>query len=246
MVPLAPRKDFPEPGERGCAIVFTDAAREEGTGFGGFTFISEQTDGGAPAQTMVFMAEAWGERIRDHLVSNELSMPAGEAIGAVALIDAVAHVLRGLTNLVVYTGLCGQAAPVASAEGTSLVRFSRPGICTANSCSSGWRVDSQRVRQSICGEWLWPAGECDELIGHAITLPPERIPTRGCATHPPPPHAPRTRWRRGRMAPASPPRSGDSPPQGSVRSPLARDARVRALRRTMPATGTIPGASSDG
>lgn len=94
-VPLAPRKDFPEPGERGCAFVFTDAAREEGTGSGS----SRSSPSQPPTQTTVFMAEVCDERIRDHLVSNRLSMPAGEAIGAVALIDAVARGLQGLSHL---------------------------------------------------------------------------------------------------------------------------------------------------
>lgn len=36
-VVFAPRLVFPEIGDPGCAFVFTDAAREDGTGCGGFT-----------------------------------------------------------------------------------------------------------------------------------------------------------------------------------------------------------------
>ncbi|KAL1522763.1 hypothetical protein AB1Y20_017735 [Prymnesium parvum] len=38
-VPLAPRLVFPEASESGCVFVFTDAAREMGTGHGGFTCV---------------------------------------------------------------------------------------------------------------------------------------------------------------------------------------------------------------
>lgn len=40
-VPLAPRLMFPQVGAEGCLFVFTDAARENGTGFGGFTAVKE-------------------------------------------------------------------------------------------------------------------------------------------------------------------------------------------------------------
>jgi len=43
-VPLATPARFPEPGEPGCAVLFTDAAREDGTGGGAFLAVARQGD----------------------------------------------------------------------------------------------------------------------------------------------------------------------------------------------------------
>lgn len=53
-VPLAPRRGFPEVGETGCAFLFTDAAWEAGTGFGGFTIVQER---GCGSPNLLYVAE---------------------------------------------------------------------------------------------------------------------------------------------------------------------------------------------
>ena len=75
-VPLAPRSEFPGVEEEGCAFFFTDAAREDGSGFGGFLVVRE----GATSQPhFLYMAERWSDAIRDMLQSDILSMP--DALG---------------------------------------------------------------------------------------------------------------------------------------------------------------------
>ncbi|KAL3898079.1 MAG: hypothetical protein SGPRY_012917, partial [Prymnesium sp.] len=62
---------FPEPGEPGCAFLFSDAAIEAGTGFGGFSFAWRRgREGSGLKPTMFFMAERWDERVRRHLQAN--------------------------------------------------------------------------------------------------------------------------------------------------------------------------------
>lgn len=46
-VPLAPRRGFQEVGADDCAFFFTDATRESGSGFGGFTVVVEEGRGAA-------------------------------------------------------------------------------------------------------------------------------------------------------------------------------------------------------
>lgn len=119
-VPLAPRRSFPEPGEPGCAFLFSDAARERGTGYGGFSFVERQREGEREsAPTMLYMAELWEERARLHLQSNKLSMPAGEAIGIIVLIDALARELEGLSHLVAFTDSDPAAAALNTANSPS-------------------------------------------------------------------------------------------------------------------------------
>lgn len=115
-VPLAPRLTFPEPGQPGCAFLPSDAAREAGTGYGGFSFIErEEGEGRGPDPTMLFMAELWDEHTQLDLQSNKLSMPAGEAIGLIVAIDALARELGGLTHMVAFT----DSDPVAAALNTA-------------------------------------------------------------------------------------------------------------------------------
>ena len=113
--PLAPRLEFPALGNAGVAFAFTDAAREAGTGHGGFTMI--RAEGGL---TMVDMDPRWPPDILSALQQNELSMPAGEGIGAVALADALAACLEGLTHLVMFTDSVPVKAALLSGNSGSL------------------------------------------------------------------------------------------------------------------------------
>lgn len=74
-VPLAPRSTFPGIGESVCALFFTDAAREDGTGFGSFSIVREK---GAAQARFLYMAEAWERETLDLLQGDVMSMPAVE------------------------------------------------------------------------------------------------------------------------------------------------------------------------
>lgn len=99
-VPLAPRKYFPAIGEPGCVFVFTDAAREVGTGFGGFTFFRRRAEGDVAS---LYMHELWAEEVRLDLQRDRISMPAGEAYGAVVLLDGVLSALADVSHAVCFT-----------------------------------------------------------------------------------------------------------------------------------------------
>ena len=97
-VPLAPRVAFPAVGDEGCAFCFTDAAREAGTGHGGFTAVRR----GDQAE-FLFLEQRWPADVLQALQENELSMVAGEAYGAVVLADAVLMELQSATHMVIFT-----------------------------------------------------------------------------------------------------------------------------------------------
>lgn len=107
-VPLAPRIHFPEPGGgRSAAYVFTDAAREDGTGFGGFSLSRRE---GETEPELSYMARPWGQETLRRLQQNEISMPAGEMIGAVAIIDAILRRFSEVTHVVCFTDSKATAA----------------------------------------------------------------------------------------------------------------------------------------
>ena len=97
-VPLAPRREFPSLNEVGSAFLFTDAAREEGAGYGGLALACEGDDTRA-----LVMYERWDEHTAALLRTDEFSMPAGEAYGAVTLAHAVLKAWQWVTHLVVFT-----------------------------------------------------------------------------------------------------------------------------------------------
>lgn len=105
-IPLAPRLEFPELGSPGVAFMFTDAAREDGTGHGGFTLIRA-------AGQLIFICvdPRWPSDVIAALQQNRLSMPAGEGIGAVVLADVLAELLPGLSHLIIFT----DSTPVVAA-----------------------------------------------------------------------------------------------------------------------------------
>jgi hypothetical protein len=109
--PLAPRLSFPRPGEVGCAYLFTDAAREDGTGFGGHATV---TVDGVPV--FLFGERRWEPDILRALQHDDMSMPAGECVGAVALADALLRILRGTTHLVVFTDSDATARALTTAS----------------------------------------------------------------------------------------------------------------------------------
>jgi hypothetical protein len=97
-VPLAPRVCFPRLGDEGCAYLFTDAAREGGTGYGGHSTV---VVGDRPF--FIFREQRWSAHALKALQDDAFSMPAGECFGAVTFADALLRALGGVTHLVVYT-----------------------------------------------------------------------------------------------------------------------------------------------
>ena len=97
--PLAPKLTFPALGENGSAFMFTDAAREDGTGHGAFTFITA-SDG---QLLFLYIDPRWPADVIADLQSNRCSMPAGEGLGAVIFADLLASALPGLTHLVLFS-----------------------------------------------------------------------------------------------------------------------------------------------
>ena len=95
----------------GCAFIFTDAAREAGTGYGGFTIVQEA---GCQSPLFLYMAERWDDVALRQLQQNVLSMPAGECFGAVVMADAVARRLAGLTHLWCFTDSVASKAALTS------------------------------------------------------------------------------------------------------------------------------------
>jgi hypothetical protein len=96
--PLAPRTTFPRPGDIGCVVQFTDAARERGTGFGGHATL--EVDG---VPHFLWYEQRWEPEVLTALQRDEMSMPAGECVGAVVVADALLNVLGGATHLLVFT-----------------------------------------------------------------------------------------------------------------------------------------------
>ena len=207
-VPLAPRKEFPEPGEEGCAFLFSDAAREAGTGYGGFSFVAEAAgEKGPKVPMMLFMAELWEEHIRRHLQANRLSMPAGEAIGVIVLIDSLARYLEGLSHLVVYTDSDAAAAALNTGNspspqmdflvrwladrraGLQLLAVHIPGRSNRASDSLSRNSWQEMVAEAEASgarlRRLRPADECKRLIEHAVTLSQRGAPHRNPPPIPP-------------------------------------------------------------
>ncbi|KAL3909143.1 MAG: hypothetical protein SGPRY_009532, partial [Prymnesium sp.] len=110
-VPLAPRSIFPSPAVRGCLYVFTDAPRES-TGYGGFTTVRW----GTHERRFVYLAEEWDEATLRKLQADEISMPAGEAYGAVMLIDAAIRLLSKVSHVICFTDSDATAKALATAN----------------------------------------------------------------------------------------------------------------------------------
>ena len=113
--PLAPLLEFPELGEHGSAFMFTDAARELGTGHGAFTLI-EADDG---RLFFIYMDPRWPPDVLQALRQNDLSMPAGEAIGAVVFADALLEALPGVTHLTIFTDSSATAVGIQTSSSPS-------------------------------------------------------------------------------------------------------------------------------
>ncbi|KAL3912566.1 MAG: hypothetical protein SGPRY_008298 [Prymnesium sp.] len=110
-VPLAPRRIFPQVGQPGCAYMLTDAAREDGTGFGGFTIVEE---GSPPRPKCLFVEHQWGRETLNRLQADRWSMPAGEMFGAAMIMAAVARRLVGVTHIICFSDSVATATAVTT------------------------------------------------------------------------------------------------------------------------------------
>ena len=97
-VPLAPKLVFPQLGAEGVAFMFTDAAREHGTGHGAFSLVRV-----AGELQFIYLDTRWHSDVQQALSEDRLSMPAGEGIGAVVFADILASTLPELQYLIVFT-----------------------------------------------------------------------------------------------------------------------------------------------
>jgi hypothetical protein len=99
-LPLAPRLVFPDPQETGCAVTFQDAARGTGTGYGGFAPLVS-TDGSK--KCMIYVTGQWPADIQQMLMTNVLSMAAGELFAFICVAWAVYQRTGTVTHLVGFT-----------------------------------------------------------------------------------------------------------------------------------------------
>ena len=99
-VPLAPQLTFPGIGEEGVGVIFSDAAREAGTGLGAFAPMRESP--GAPAE-FVFAEERWSERQQRWFDAGDVSMPFGELFGMVVFAVALLDAYPGMHSVIFFT-----------------------------------------------------------------------------------------------------------------------------------------------
>ena len=173
-VPLAPRLVFPQIGEPGCLFVFTDAAREGGTGFGGFTVVEERGD---KVAKFLFVQNSWDSRTLGRLQRDEWSMPAGEMFGAAMIIAAVARRLPRLTHVVCFSD------SVSAAYAVTTGNSSAPQLNVIIRQLQSWVVGVQLigvhqpgVRNGVSDGLS--RGRLGEVLSslHSVGLRPERLP----------------------------------------------------------------------
>jgi hypothetical protein len=118
--PLAPKLTFPELGEPGSHFMFTDAAREDGTGIGAFTFVEDDRGN----LKFLYHDPRWPPDVATALQQDKLSMPAGEGIGAVAFADSLLTAVPSITHLTIFTDSSAvQQAFQSSSSGSPQLNF---------------------------------------------------------------------------------------------------------------------------
>lgn len=248
--PLTPKRTFPPLGAPGTLAVLTDAAREDGTGVGGFTCIQREA---VSKPSFLYVSVPWPRWALDDLQSNRLSMPAGEGYGSVAFIDAVLRTLEGVTHLYVFTDcLAFKCAVNSEASGSpqmdALVRwlfaqhpdvqflaFHQPG--KRNRAADGLSRDGHGgetaktiLREVLAADLLPEELELSDVsweVFKEIASLPQRA-TKGLDTIEPPGFA-----QQARAAPIG--SEGVGPSGVNLRAYHARPRRVSALKGTLAA-----------
>ena len=144
-MPLAPRLVFPRIGAPKCALVCTDAAREDGTGIGGYAPVSRDGE-----RIFYFIEARWPIDIIEALQQDRISMLAGEMFTMVAALVAFAEVLPGLRHAVCFTDsmatkavLTSGASPAPQLNALALWLFGRlPGVQILSIHQPGIRNDA--------------------------------------------------------------------------------------------------------
>ena len=194
-VPLAHKRSFPLPGTPGCAFIFTDAAREAGSGYGGFSIISVLDESNNVHQLMPFLSEVWDPRVCERLQRDEVSMAAGEAFGAIAMMDAMCDSLSGLSHLVIFSDSTATVQLINSNNSSSpqmdyifrwfverrptlfIMAIHIQGIhnCTSDAFSrQGGERFLAEASAAGCTPWpLQPAHECCSMV-HDVILQDQR------------------------------------------------------------------------
>ena len=111
-VPLAPRLSFPSITDSGCAYGFTDAAREEGTGIGGFSVVHVT---GVIPPVFFYLESRWPTELRDALFRDQLSMAAGELFGLAIMAEALYASLGGMTHIIMFSDSSATVGAVQTA-----------------------------------------------------------------------------------------------------------------------------------
>ena len=112
--PLAPRLQFPQPPTPGVVALFSDAAREHETGYGGFAIVTQR-------QTVaLWLAERWSGYTLELLRANIVSMAAGELMGIAILLRAILKELPETTHALIFTDSKSSAEAINTNGSTSL------------------------------------------------------------------------------------------------------------------------------
>ena len=114
-VPLAPRLCFPTVGDAGCLVTYQDAARGWDTGFGGFAPLASA--GGA--RQLPYVSGVWPTDVQQLLMSNALSMAAGEMFTLVATTASMVHHVAGITHVIGLTDSSATASAINSGSSGS-------------------------------------------------------------------------------------------------------------------------------
>ena len=112
--PLAPRLHFPRPPTPGVVTLFSDAAREQGTGYGGFTIVARHRT------QALWLAERWSGPTLALLRANIISMAAGELMGIAILVKALLAELPETTHMLIFTDSKSSAEAINTNGSTSL------------------------------------------------------------------------------------------------------------------------------
>ena len=111
-VPLAPRLSFPLASDSGCAFGFTDAARETGTGLGGFSIVRVRQ---VTPPVMLYLESRWPEEMQEALQQDKLSMALGELFGLAVMAEALHATLAEVSHLIMFSDSSAAVGAIQSA-----------------------------------------------------------------------------------------------------------------------------------
>ncbi|KAL3894566.1 MAG: hypothetical protein SGPRY_013776, partial [Prymnesium sp.] len=170
-VPLAPKLVFQHIGEAGCLFVFTNAAREDGTGFGGFMVITEGVRG---EPMFLYVEQGWPAESLGRLQRDEWSMPAGEMFGAAMIMSAVAGLLAKLHEAAADRMKSVYAPKSKDTLNTALRSFARFAMQCPERVLFREKGDISERQAAAWNEWtfilyaMWLAGRPSRQTKHPV------------------------------------------------------------------------------